>query len=315
MSLNYNLPVVSRSSLSLPIFSFALAVLVALPVLAVGANLFAGGTGETWGHLMATVLPEYVANSVWLCLGVGIGVAAMGTGAAWLVALNDFPGRRIAEWALLLPMAMPAYVLAYTYTDFLQFVGPLQTGLRESFGWQKGDYWFPEVRSLGGAIVLFSCVLYPYVYLLVRTAFLERAGGMIEAARPYEAQFIANGLPADFLARFTAARDELEKALGGRAAHLDLDPARVVANPAGEAQFPGQPPDEGAKADSLNDSADADVLTHDGVRHVSLAQQQGAWLRVRRSGAATKPWSLVFSPVGRRNRPSATPATRQDPRR
>ena len=183
MSLNYNLPVVSRSSLSLPVFSFALAVLVALPVLAVGANLFAGGTGETWGHLMATVLPEYVANSVWLCLGVGIGVASMGTGAAWLVALNDFPGRRIAEWALLLPMAMPAYVLAYTYTDFLQFVGPLQTGLRESFGWQKGDYWFPEVRSLGGAIVLFSCVLYPYVYLLVRTAFLERAGGMIEAAR------------------------------------------------------------------------------------------------------------------------------------
>ncbi len=183
MSLNYNLPVVSRSSLSLPIFSFALAVLVALPVLAVGANLFAGGTGETWGHLMATVLPEYVANSVWLCLGVGIGVASMGTGAAWLVALNDFPGRRIAEWALLLPMAMPAYVLAYTYTDFLQFVGPLQTGLRESFGWQKGDYWFPEVRSLGGAIVLFSCVLYPYVYLLVRTAFLERAGGMIDAAR------------------------------------------------------------------------------------------------------------------------------------
>jgi iron(III) transport system permease protein len=80
-------------------------------------------------------------------------------------------------------MAMPAYVLAYTYTDFLQFVGPLQTGLRETFGWKKGDYWFPEVRSLGGAIVLFSCVLYPYVYLLVRTAFLERAGGMIEAAR------------------------------------------------------------------------------------------------------------------------------------
>ena len=80
-------------------------------------------------------------------------------------------------------MAMPAYVLAYTYTDFLQFVGPVQTGLRESFGWSKGDYWFPDVRSLSGAVVLFSCVLYPYVYLLVRTAFLERAGGMIEAAR------------------------------------------------------------------------------------------------------------------------------------
>ncbi len=163
--------------------SFALALLVALPVLAVGANLLTGGTGDTWRHLLATVLSEYISNSIWLCLGVGLGVASMGTGAAWLVALNDFPGRRMAEWALLLPMAMPAYVLAYTYTDFLQFVGPVQSSLRESFGWNKGDYWFPDVRSLGGAIVLFSCVLYPYVYLLVRTAFLERAGGMIEAAR------------------------------------------------------------------------------------------------------------------------------------
>jgi iron(III) transport system permease protein len=185
MSLNYNQRAVSRPISSSPLDSFALllALLVALPVLAVGVNLFSGGTAGTWGHLMSTVLPEYVANSIWLCLGVGLGVASMGTGAAWLVALNDFPGRRIAEWALLLPMAMPAYVLAYTYTDFFQFVGPVQTGLRESFGWEKGDYWFPEVRSLGGAVVLFSCVLYPYVYLLVRTAFLERAGGMIEAAR------------------------------------------------------------------------------------------------------------------------------------
>jgi iron(III) transport system permease protein len=185
MSLNYNQAAVSRPISSSPLdsFAFVLALLVALPVLAVGANLFTGGTAGTWGHLIDTVLPEYVTNSIWLCLGVGIGVASMGTGAAWLVALNDFPGRRIAEWALLLPMAMPAYVLAYTYTDFLQFVGPVQTSLRESFGWRMGDYWFPEVRSLGGAIVLFSCVLYPYVYLLVRTAFLERAGGMIEAAR------------------------------------------------------------------------------------------------------------------------------------
>lgn len=181
----YNISLVSSSSKPSPlaIFSLAIAALVALPVLAVGANLFAGGTGDTWRHLLSTSLPEYVSNSLWLCVGVGIGVAAMGTGAAWLVSLNDFPGRRIAEWALLLPMAMPAYVLAYTYTDFLQYVGPLQTLLRETFAWKKSDYWFPDVRSLGGAIVLFSCVLYPYVYLLVRTAFLERAGGMIEAAR------------------------------------------------------------------------------------------------------------------------------------
>jgi iron(III) transport system permease protein len=174
---------VFRTFSPLPLFALALAMLVALPVLAVVTNVFAGGTGDTWRHLLDTVLADYVVNSVLLCLGVGIGVGAMGTGAAWLVALNEFPGRRVAEWALLLPMAMPAYVLAYTYTDLLQFVGPVQSFLRESFGWRKGDYWFPDVRSLSGAIVLFSCVLYPYVYLLARTAFLERAGGAIEAAR------------------------------------------------------------------------------------------------------------------------------------
>lgn len=157
--------------------------LIALPVLAVVANVFTAGTGETWQHLMATVLADYVVNSILLCLGVGLGVGALGTGAAWLVATHEFPGRRIAEWALLLPMAMPAYVLAYTYTDFLQFVGPVQSFLRDSFGWRSGDYWFPDVRSLGGAIVLFSSVLYPYVYLLVRTAFLERGGNLIEAAQ------------------------------------------------------------------------------------------------------------------------------------
>ena len=184
---NYNPRAVSRlpnrTLSALDLFAIMLSGLVALPVLAVLANLFVGGSGETWRHLADTVLAEYVANSIWLCLGVGLGVGAMGTGAAWLVALNEFPGRRIAEWALLLPMAMPAYVLAYVYTDLLQFVGPVQSALREGFGWNKQDYWFPEVRSLSGAIVLFSCVLYPYVYLLVRTALLERAGGMLEAAR------------------------------------------------------------------------------------------------------------------------------------
>jgi iron(III) transport system permease protein len=159
------------------------AALVALPVLSVGANLFAGGTADTWAHLASTVLPEYVANSLWLCVGVALGVGSMGTTMAWLTAMHDFPGRRVFDWALLLPLAMPAYVLAYTYTDFLQFVGPVQTGLREAFGWQKDDYWFPDVRTLPGAMVMFSCVLYPYVYLVVRTAFLERAGGMLEAAR------------------------------------------------------------------------------------------------------------------------------------
>jgi iron(III) transport system permease protein len=159
------------------------AVLAGLPVASVGLNLFAGGTSETWGHLAQTVLPEYIVNSLWLCLGVGAGVAIVGVATAWLTAMHEFPGRRIFDWAMVLPLAMPAYVMAYVYTDFLQFVGPVQTALRETFGWEHGDYWFPDIRSLPGAMLMFVCVLYPYVYLLARTAFLERASGMLEAAR------------------------------------------------------------------------------------------------------------------------------------
>src|SRR5690606_27064667 len=95
----------------------------------------------------------------------------------------DFPGRRFFEWALVLPLAMPAYVMAYVYTDFLQFVGPVQGWLRETFAWRRGDYWFPDVRTVGGAVAMFMFVLYPYVYMIARTAFLERAGGMLEAGR------------------------------------------------------------------------------------------------------------------------------------
>lgn len=175
------------------------ALLAGLPVASVGLNIFVGGTSATWSHLAQTVLPEYILNSLWLSLGVGIGVGTLGVTTAWLTAMHDFPGRRFFEWALVLPLAMPAYVMAYVYTDFLQFVGPLQTALREAFGWQHGDYWFPDIRSLPGAILMFVCVLYPYVYLLVRTAFLERASGMLEAARtlgmgPWHA-FFAVSLP------------------------------------------------------------------------------------------------------------------------
>ncbi len=175
------------------------AVLAGLPVASVGLNIFVGGTSETWSHLARTVLPEYILNSLWLCLGVGAGVGTLGVTTAWLTVMHEFPGRRFFEWALVLPLAMPAYVMAYVYTDFLQFVGPLQTALRETFGWRHGDYWFPDIRTLSGAIVMFVCVLYPYVYLLVRTAFLERASGMLEAARtlgmgPWRA-FFAVSLP------------------------------------------------------------------------------------------------------------------------
>ena len=159
------------------------ALLAGLPVASVGLNLFVGGTSATWSHLADTVLSEYIANSLWLCLGVGLGVGVVGVATAWLTAMHDFPGRRFFELAMVLPLAVPAYVMAYVYTDFLQFVGPVQTLLRNTFGWEHGDYWFPDIRTLPGAMLMFISVLYPYVYLLARTAFLERASGMLEAAR------------------------------------------------------------------------------------------------------------------------------------
>lgn len=158
-------------------------VLVALPVAAVISHVLSAGTSDTWAHLAETVLPDYVWSTVWLCLGVGLGTASMGVGAAWLVTRYDFPLRGVMEWALVLPLAVPGYVMAYTYTDLLQFVGPVQTALRDTFGWTRADYWFPDVRSLGGAVVLFSLVLYPYVYMLARTAFIERSAGMLEVGR------------------------------------------------------------------------------------------------------------------------------------
>ncbi len=181
------------------IVGFIVALLVGLPVASVGLNIFAGGTSTTWAHLVNTVLPEYILNSLWLCLGVGCGVGLLGVATAWLTAMHDFPGRRLFSWALVLPLAMPAYVMAYVYTDLLQFVGPVQTTLRETFGWAHGDYWFPDIRTLPGAMLMFVCVLYPYVYLLARSAFLERASGMLEAARtlgmgPWRA-FFAVSLP------------------------------------------------------------------------------------------------------------------------
>ncbi len=159
------------------------AALIGLPVASVLTNIFSGGTSGVWQHLVSTVLPEYVGNTLWLCAGVGLGVIVVGVAMAWLTAMHQFPGRRIFEWALVLPLAVPSYVLAYVYTDFLQFVGPVQSALREGFGWTRADYWFPDVRSLGGAVILFIFVLYPYVYLTARTAFIERASGMLEASR------------------------------------------------------------------------------------------------------------------------------------
>jgi len=174
---------ISRHINPLLLVAVAIAALVGMPVFSVLSNVLSGGTGATWAHLAATVLPDYIANTLLLCVTVGIGVIIVGVTSAWLTAMHDFPGRSVFSWALVLPMAMPAYVLAYVYTDFLQFVGPLQTWLRDTFAWSRDDYWFPEIRSLGGAAAMFIFVLYPYVYLLSRTAFIERSSGMLEAAR------------------------------------------------------------------------------------------------------------------------------------
>ncbi len=168
---------------TLTVVAVIVAVLIAAPVLSVFSNVFMGETGGTWSHLADTVLGEFMGNTVILCIGVGLGVSSIGVTSAWLTTMLDFPGRRFFEWALVLPLAMPAYVMAYVYTDFLQFVGPLQTWLRETFAWQRADYWFPDVRTVGGAVAMFMFVLYPYVYMIARTAFLERAGGMLEAGR------------------------------------------------------------------------------------------------------------------------------------
>jgi iron(III) transport system permease protein len=160
-----------------------LCAVLALPLLGVLGAWFVpqDHSLELLRHQFTTVMPGYVLSSLWLALGVAVGVALLGGATAAAVTLFDFPGRRLFEWALLLPLAMPAYVLAYAATDFLQFSGPLQTLLRELTGAQ-GPLW-PDVRSLPGAIVLFTLALYPYVYLLTRSALIERGLHLMEAAR------------------------------------------------------------------------------------------------------------------------------------
>jgi iron(III) transport system permease protein len=162
--------------------SLGAAALILLPILAVVASVF-GTAGDTWMHLVRTSLGHYVANTALLMGGVAVGVTAIGVLSAWIVTAYRFPGQRLLEWALVLPLAMPAYVMAYAYTDWLQFTGPVQTALRAATGWQAREYWFPDVRSLGGAAVLLAFAFYPYVYLLARTAFLDVSRSALEAGR------------------------------------------------------------------------------------------------------------------------------------
>ncbi len=166
-----------------------LAALLAWPVVSIWSSWLhwdAQRFDMLW-EMVRTVLPDYALTSLLLCILVGLGVALLGLFSAALVTLCDFPGRRWLEWALLLPLAMPAYVVAYAYTDFFQFSGPLQIALRENLGLQ-GALW-PDIRNVWGAGLIFSLTLYPYVYLLVRTALMENVSSLMDAARLLGAGF------------------------------------------------------------------------------------------------------------------------------
>ncbi|MGJ8585615.1 MAG: ABC transporter permease [Marinosulfonomonas sp.] len=176
-----------------------IAVLVVLPIVVV---LWIALTPDQniWPHLISTTLPRYLRTTAILVLCVGSLSAIVGTVSAWMVTMYRFPGSRWLEWMLLLPLAIPAYVGAYALVDFLEYAGPVQTGLRDMFGWQTSrDYWFPEIRSLGAAIIVLTAALCPYVFLLARSAFREQSGGTYEVARALGAgpvaRFLRVGLP------------------------------------------------------------------------------------------------------------------------
>ncbi|HET7714382.1 MAG TPA: iron ABC transporter permease [Bauldia sp.] len=163
--------------------SAATAVLVLVPIVSL-AIIAAGGSGDAWTHLVANVLPAATLNTALLLLGVGALTIALGTGAAWLVTAYEFPGRRVLDWALLLPLAVPTYIVAYAYLDLLHPIGPVQSFIRTLFGIASPqDFRLPDVRSIPGAVILLGFVLYPYVYLSTRALFLIQAAGLVDAAR------------------------------------------------------------------------------------------------------------------------------------
>lgn len=158
---------------------FVIAALVLLP-LSVLLFSWQNIDHQIWSHLWETQLPRLLGNTLTLVVGVGVGVTLLGVSLAWLTALCEFPGRRWLDWALMLPFAIPAYVLAFVFVGLLDFAGPVQTLMREWFG---TGVRFPRVRSTGGVIIVLVLVFYPYVYLLARTAFLAQGKGLMEAAR------------------------------------------------------------------------------------------------------------------------------------
>lgn len=166
----------------LSLSSLFIVLILALPIAVIVGFVFKGSV-DVFSHLYDTVLIDYVTNSLLLMLGVGAGVLLLGIPTAWLTSVCDFPGRKVFAWALLLPLAVPAYIIAYTYTGLLDYAGPVQVAIREITGLGYGEYWFFEIRSLPGAVVMLALVLYPYVYLLSRAAFLEQSASTLEVSR------------------------------------------------------------------------------------------------------------------------------------
>lgn len=167
------------------------AALVALPLVTVLLSLI-GPYGDALPHLARTILGEVLLNTLVMGFLVGIGTTLIGVGAAWLVAACRFPFARQFEWLLILPLAMPAYIIGYAYMDLLDFAGPVQSWIRSTFGLARGEYWFPPISGVGGASLMLTLVLYPYVYLLARSAFVEQSACIVDAARalgarPWEA--------------------------------------------------------------------------------------------------------------------------------
>ena len=158
-------------------------LMIAGPIIAI-LWLASFPSDDIWNHLIQPVLFRYTYTTCFLMIGVGIGTLLIGVSSAWLVTCCEFSGRRHFEWALLLPMAIPAYIIAFIYTDLLEYSGTVQESLRIFFSWKSpSDYWFPEIRSLGGAIFMMTFVLYPYVYLLSRVSFAEQSSSIIEVSR------------------------------------------------------------------------------------------------------------------------------------
>jgi iron(III) transport system permease protein len=165
------------------IAALVLSLIAIGPVIAIAAIAF-HPSGDTWPHLIENVLPGAVHRTVILMVGVGLISLVIGTGTAWLVTMYRFPGRRYFQWLLILPMAMPTYIIAYCYLELFDYSGGVQTSMRGLFGWHNAqDYWFPDIRSLGGAIFVMSAVLYPYVYITARASFIAQSVCVIEASR------------------------------------------------------------------------------------------------------------------------------------